>query len=127
MADTIFKLNNVDYSSHVVSENYNVNYDDIYQEWTDGAQVKHRDIVGQKLRGTFEMYFESATTLQLFLTALSSAKTNMNTYPVHLKANNNAVDTLVSKNVFFDFKPVRKRDVKLADVFEIFEVTIEEP
>lgn len=127
MADLIFKLNNVDYSSHIVAENYNINYEDVYREWTDGGQVKHRDVVAQKLRGTFDMYFESASTLQAFLTALSNAKTTANTYPVQLKANNVTIDSLISKNVFFDFKPVRKRDARWADVFDVFEVTIEEP
>lgn len=122
----IFKIGTIDYSAHVVAEGYNVNYEPLLKEWTDGAQVKHRDIIGQKLRGKFEMYFENATTLQSFLTALANAKTVSNTYPVYLKANNNAVDTLVSKNVFIDFKPVRKNTTG-SDKYDTFDVTIEEP
>lgn len=125
---TIFKLNDVDYSANVVAENYNINYEDLYREWTDGGQVKHRDVIGRKLKGTFEMYFHSETALQTFLTALAGCKTNQSTYPVKLKANNDTIATLsASKNVFFDFKPVRKRNPAWDDVYEIFEVTIEEP
>ena len=129
MADTaIFKLNTTDYSAHVVAESYAINYEDVYQEWTDGGQVKHRDVIGRKLRGTMQMYFKSQSDLQTFLTALVNCKTTASTYPVQLKANNDTVDSLVaSKNVFLDFKPVRKRDATWADVFEIFEVTVEEP
>jgi hypothetical protein len=129
MADTaIFKLNTTDYSAHVVAESYAINYEDVYQEWTDGGQVKHRDVIGRKLRGTMQMYFKSQSDLQTFLTALANCKTTASTYPVQLKANNDTVDSLVaSKNVFLDFKPVRKRDATWADVFEVFEVTIEEP
>lgn len=129
MADTaIFKLNTVDYSAHVVAENYNINYEDVYQEWTDGGQVKHRDVIGKKLRGSMQMYFKSQSDLQTFLTALANCKTTASTYPVQLKANNDTVDTLVaSRNVFLDFKPVRKRDATWADVFDVFEVTVEEP
>lgn len=129
MADTaIFKLNTTDYSAHVVAESYAINYEDVYQEWTDGGQVKHRDVIGRKLRGTMQMYFKSQSDLQTFLTALVNCKTTASTYPVQLKANNDTVDSLVaSKNVFLDFKPVRKRDATWADVFEVFEVTIEEP
>lgn len=129
MADTaIFKLNTTDYSAHVVAESYAINYEDVYQEWTDGGQVKHRDVIGRKLRGTMQMYFKSQSDLQTFLTALANCKTTASTYPVQLKANNDTVDSLVaSKNVFLDFKPVRKRDATWADVFEIFEVTVEEP
>lgn len=129
MADTaIFKLNTTDYSAHVVAESYAINYEDVYQEWTDGGQVKHRDVIGRKLRGTMQMYFKSQSDLQIFLTALANCKTTASTYPVQLKANNDTVDSLVtSKNVFLDFKPVRKRDATWADVFEVFEVTIEEP
>ena len=126
--DTIFKLNTTDYSAYVVAEDYNVNLKPIYQEWTDGGQVKHRDIVAKKLQGTFQMYFATATALQTFLTALANCKTTANTYPVQLKANNDTVDTLTaSKNVFLDFEPVRKRNAKWDDVFEVFEVTVEEP
>lgn len=129
MADTaIFKLNTTDYSAHVVAESYAINYEDVYQEWTDGGQVKHRDVIGRKLRGTMQMYFKSQSDLQTFLTALANCKTTASTYPVQLKANNDTVDSLVaSKNVFLDFKPVRKKDATWADVFEVFEVTVEEP
>ena len=126
--DTIFKLNTTDYSSHVVAEGYQVNLKPVYQEWTDGGQVKHRDIVAQKLQGKFQMYFKTATDLQTFLTALGNAKTTANTYPVQLKANNDTIASLMaSKNVFLDFEPVRKRNAKWDDVFEVFEVTVEEP
>ena len=129
MADTaIFKLNTTDYSAHVVAESYAINYEDVFQEWIDGGQVKHRDVIGRKLRGTMQMYFKSQSDLQTFLTALANCKTTASTYPVQLKANNDTVDSLVaSKNVFLDFKPVRKRDATWADVFEVFEVTVEEP
>ena len=129
MADTaIFKLNTTDYSAHVVAESYAINYEDVYQEWIDGGQVKHRDVIGRKLRGTMQLYFKSQSDLQTFLTALANCKTTASTYPVQLKANNDTVDSLVaSKNVFLDFKPVRKRDATWADVFEVFEVTVEEP
>lgn len=126
--DTIFKLNDVDCSAYVVAEGYNVNLKNIYQEWTDGGCVKHRDIVAQKIQGTFQMYFKTTTDLQAFVTALASCKTSSNTYPVKLKVNNDTVASLTaSKNVFLDFEPVRRRDAMWADVFEVFEVTVEEP
>ena len=126
--DNIFKLNTTDYSSNVIAENYNVNLKPVYQEWTDGGQVKHRDIVARKLQGSFQMYFATATNLQTFLTALANCKTTANTYPVQLKANNDTVASLqASKNVFLDFEPVRKRNAKWNDVFEVFEVTVKEP
>lgn len=125
---TIFKLNDVDYSANVVAENYCINYEDIYQEWTDGGQVKHRDVIGRKLKGRFQMYFHSETDLQAFLTELAGCKTDQSTYPVKLKANNDSISGLsASKNVFIDFLPVRKRNPSWDDVYEIFEVTIEEP
>lgn len=125
---TIFKLNDVDYSEHVVAESYNVNYEDVYKEWTDGGQVKHRDVVARKLRGTFQMYFKTEANMQSWLNALVACKTDFNTYPVKLKANNDTVNSLTaSKNMFIDFKPVRKRDAAWNDVFEVFEVTVEEP
>lgn len=129
MADTaVFKLNDVDYSAHVVAEAYQINLIDIYQEWIDGSQTKHKDVVAQKLQGTFQMYFKTESDLQTFLTALANCKTSVNTYPVKLKANNNTVANLqTSRNVFIDFKPARRKNAQSADVFEVFEVKIEEP
>lgn len=128
MADTIFKLNDVDYSAHVVAESYTVNLKNIYQEWTDGSQTKHRDVVAQKVQGSFQMYFKTESDLQTFITALASCKTSSNTYPVKLKANNKAVANLQSsRDVFLDFEPTRKRNASWDDVFEVFEVTVEEP
>lgn len=125
---TIFKLNDVDYSANVVAENYSVNYEKIFQEWTDGGQVKHKDVIGRKLKGKFRMYFHTEEDLQTFLTDLAGCETDQNTYPVKLKANNDSINSLsASKNVFIDFLPVRKRNSSWDDVYEIFEVTIEEP
>lgn len=125
--DTIFTLNAVDYSAYVVASEYKVNLQDVFQEWTDGGQTKHKDIIGQRLSGTMKMYFDTATHYQAFLTALSACKRSDNTYPVQLKANNDTVESLVSKNVWLTFEPVRKRNAVWDDVFEIIEVTIEEP
>lgn len=126
--ETIFKLNDVDYSDYVVASDYNINLKDVFQEWVDGGQVKHRDVVAQKLQGTFQMYFTTSTELQTFLTALANCKTSANTYPVKMKANNKTVASLQSsRNVFLDFEPVRKRDQGGANRYDIIEVTVEEP
>ena len=126
MADIIFKLNNVDYSAHVVADGYNVNYERIYQEWVDGSQTKHRDVIAEKIKGTFQMYFESETSLQNFISALGACMTVNHTYPVSLKVNNGVGTSLQSRNVFLDYKPVRK-NLTGTDKFDVFEVTIEEP
>lgn len=124
--DVIFKVNNIDYSSNVVAKDYKVNYEDVFQEWIDGGQVKHKDIIRRRLVGTFNMYFEDATSLEVFLTALSTSKTTASTYPVMLKANNDSVGILKSTYVFLSLKPVRKH-IGGDDAFDVFEVTIEEP
>lgn len=127
MADTIFKLDNIDYSAHVVAENYDINYEPVYQEWVDGGQTKHRDVVGRKIRGTFQMYFKAESSLQTFLSRLMLSQTVNHTYPVHLRVNNDYSGELISTNVFIDFRLVRKRDVAWNDAYDVFEVTIEEP
>ena len=124
--DVIFKVNNIDFSGNVVAENYNVNFEDIFQEWTDGGYVKHKDIIRRRLVGSFEMFFPDATSLEVFYLALSTSKTTASTYPVNLKANNEGVGVLRSAYVFIDMKPVRRRRNN-DDAFDIFEVTIEEP
>lgn len=126
--DTIFKLNDVDFSDHVVAEGYQVNLKEVYQEWKDGSQKKHKDVVAKKILGKFQMFFETDNELQAFVTALSSCKQLDNTYPVKLKINNNMVASLSdTKYVFIDYEPVRKKYTALSDFYEVFEVMIEEP
>lgn len=126
--DTIFKLNDVDFSDHVVSEGYQVNLKEVYQEWKDGGQKKHKDVVAKKILGKFQMFFETDNELQAFVTALSSCKQFDNTYPVKLKINNNMVASLSdTKYVFIDYEPVRKKYTASSDFYEVFEVMIEEP
>lgn len=123
----IFKIGTIDYSAHVVAEGYNVNYEPLFKEWTDGAQVKHRNVIGRKIRGKFTMYFEDATVMQSFLDDVKSRMATTNACRVNLKINNSDdIDTLVDTYVFIDFKPVRK-NLFGSDRYETFEVTIEEP
>ena len=126
--DTIFKLNDVDFSDHVVAEGYQVNLKEVYQEWKDGSQKKHKDVVAKKILGKFQMFFETDNELQAFVTALSSCKQFDNTYPVKLKINNNMVASLSdTKYVFIDYEPVRKKYTASSDFYKVFEVMIEEP
>lgn len=123
----IFKIGTIDYSEHVVAEGYNVNYEPLLKEWTDGAQVKHRDVIGRKIRGKFTMYFEDATAMQTFLDDVESRTASTNACRVNLKVNNaDDIDALVDTYVFIDFKPVRKNTTG-SDRFDTFEVTVEEP
>lgn len=122
----IFKIDFKDYSQHVVAENYKINLEDVVQEWTDGGQVLHKDVVRQRVSGSFKMYFPTEASLQEFLSYLASKKTIRNTYPVSLKVNNSDISNMVNKEVFIDFKPTRKRDARWQDAFEVFDVNIQE-
>lgn len=123
----IFKLGTTDWSWCVVAENYNVNYENVYNEWTDGGQVKHRDVIRRRLQGTFLMYFPTESDLQDFISNLNMIERENHTYLVYLKNNNDDIEDLTSTYMFIDYKPVRRRSPSGEDVFDTIEVTVEEP
>ena len=123
----IFFLDNNDYSANVVANNYNINLEDVVQEWTDGGQVLHRDVVRQRIQGTFTMFFKEAEDLAEFLDRLKAVKTLRGTYPIKIKVNNDSITEMQSINAFVDLKPTRHRDLKWRDAYDPFEVTIQEP
>lgn len=123
----IFKLGTTDWSWCVVAENYNVNYENVYNEWTDGGQVKHRDVIRRRLQGTFLMHFPAESDLQDFISNLNMIERENHTYLVYLKNNNDDIEDLTSTYMFIDYKPVRRRSPSGEDVFDTIEVTVEEP
>ena len=123
----IFKLDTTDWSWCVVADSYNVNYENVYNEWIDGGQVKHRDVIRRRLVGTFQMHFPTESDLQDFIFNLNMIEEENHTYLVYLKNNNNDIEYLTSTYVFLDFKPVRRRSPSGEDAFDTFEVSIEEP
>ncbi len=88
MPSYFFKISTTDLSAFVNKQKYEVNREDVYEEWRDGNWVDHRVIARTRIRGKIILGFSSLTDYASFQTLLSSARTVNGSYPVSLFVNN---------------------------------------
>ena len=82
MPSYFFKIGTTDISSYIDIQTYAVNREDVYEEWTDGNWVLHREIARTRRSGTFQVGFSKAADFASFMALLSSAKTADGYYSV---------------------------------------------
>lgn len=122
----ILKINNIDFSGNVVADEYDVSSKDIYIEWEDGFFVTHRHIVRTQVTGTFQMYFNTMTDYDNFLSALQTVRTQ-GYYPIVIKDNAlPSASNEVSINAFIELNPIRYRKLDGSDALKAFAVEIKE-
>lgn len=122
--DTVFEINNIDFSSHVLAGTYNVIEVPVYTEWTDANLRDHREVTRKRVQGSFDMFFETVTAYEDFVTAYNAAKTDSGLTPAVIM--NNTTNELVLKNCYFSFSPVRNRRDDWEDFYETFTVDVRE-
>lgn len=120
----VFKINNTDYSSHVIAEGYDVCSEDEYEVWTDGAGYENRKTYRTRVTGTFDMLFHDIDDYEAFTDTLAANKATNGTYPITVV--DNATNAEVSINAFIKFRGVRGRNDLWEDFIERFTVEIRE-
>jgi hypothetical protein len=61
MSSPVFlRLGSTDLSAFADIQNWKVNQVDVWQEWTDGNWIDHREIVRQRVEGSFKLGFKTA-------------------------------------------------------------------
>lgn len=68
-----FKIGTSDLSENMDYQNYSMNDFPIFQSWTDGNMVEHRNSVRSRISGAFDLAFYSDQDFNSFLTLMSSA------------------------------------------------------
>ena len=101
MADyKIFKINNVDYTSYLRTEEYNVIREDVIETWTDGNRITRGHVLRTRLTGQVKLVFR-ASEYNTFLSNMTSAKNADGTYNIYCHVNNDDTSTEnVSAKVF---------------------------
>lgn len=105
----IFKIGTTDLTNWVDRENYNCNITDVFQNWTDGNWVDHREVVRTQIKATITLKFPRETDFNAFKALLTSQRDVNGYYPVTVWVNN--TQTEESINAFIDTSAVTKWDV----------------
>lgn len=99
-AIVFFKISSTDLTPKVNIQEFKVNSSDVYETWTDGNFITHREIVRTRISGTFDIGFDDRTDLNSFLTLLSNNRNANGYYPIQIYVNN--LNTTESINAFVD-------------------------
>lgn len=125
MADNImFKIDDTDYSTHVVAENYAVRNIPQYKSWIDANGNEHRSVYRKQISGSFNMYFATIEEFDIFCALLDSVQKNDTSYPCTVWINNE--NTAITADYFIDFDATRYRNVRWADQIEMLKISIKE-
>lgn len=121
---TLFQIGNTDLTDYVDIQNYDVQKEPIYEEWTDGNYVNHRNIVRTRIKGTVKVGFRNSTDVASFLSVLSSNVQAGGYYPASVFTNDD--NTLNTANIFISDVAEIKRDLVNGRVWHEYTLEIEE-
>lgn len=103
---------------------YAINQHDIFETWTDGNFILHRDITRQRISGSFQIGFTSAIKFNWFCELLEKAKQDEGYYNLKVYVNN--LDDNVTISAYMDFDVTRIRDILNNRSWNVFTINIEE-
>lgn len=96
----IFKINNVDYTQYVKTEEYNVLREDVIETWTDANRITRGHLLRTRITGNVQLVFETSD-FNTFLTNMATAKNADGSYDIECHVNNDNTGTeTVSATVF---------------------------
>lgn len=122
--DTVFTVNDVDFSDHVLAGTFEISDVPIYTEWTDANGRDHREVYRKRLQGSFDMYFRTVTEFEEFNQAYKTARRDSGLTTITIM--NNSTNQVEQKDVYIDFSPIRNRRDDWEDYYEQFTVDVKE-
>lgn len=115
-----FKIGTTDLTDYADIQNFNINKQDVYQDWTDGNWIAHRDIVRTRIAGSFQLGFKDSADWAAFLTILETEKESAGYYPVTTYVNNTGASETI--NAFLDIQVAGKWDLVNSRFWQIVTV-----
>ena len=118
-------INGTDITQYILSESYNINQKNEYNEWTDANRVNHRDIIRTRISGEFELQFKigDETPYNNFVTLLKD-NTASGVLPIAVFVNN--INESKTINVFYEYLPVMAKNVRSNKTYKSFKLSLEE-
>lgn len=116
-------INGTDITKHIIASTYNVNNIDDYNEWKDGWHRKHRDVIRERVIGSFDLKFLKGTNdYSDFVSLVERAKVNGSITMQVYVSNKNIEKTI---DAYCDFAPTLRKNVGMKD-HEQFTFALEE-
>lgn len=121
----LFDINGTDYTTFIQAPTYKVNAMEVYEEWTDGNKVNHREVVRQRVQGTFTMIFDNQVDYLAFMQVIDAYKvigdgSVLGTFYLNNK------NTTIQTKVYFNIEPANTLPFLGVKSCEGVQVTIEE-
>lgn len=63
----LFSINNKDFTHCIKAGTYQVQKNDVYNDWQDGFGMTHHDVYRKRIEGSFDMYFVDESEYLEFL------------------------------------------------------------
>ena len=105
----LFKINTTDLTPWEKTSEHDVNKAEVWEEWTDGNFITHRNVTRTRVSGNVVLNFSRLTDYTSFLSLLSSERNANGYYPISVYCSN--TDTLETVNAFLDVSGDTKFDV----------------
>lgn len=94
--DTEYDTTWVDFTSNIVAPSYDVNYEDVNEDWEDADYVTHRIVPRTRIKGSLELQFSTKLEYNSFIRLLQlNRKVNGNGYTMLKLQVNNNLDTSI--------------------------------
>ena len=111
----LFKINTTDLSTFDYNPEHKVNRTDVFESWTDGNWIEHRQLLRTRISGQVTLRFTQPTDYSAFIALLTSERTADGYYPITVWCSNtNTSETL---NAFLEVEGTTRWDVTTPRVF----------
>lgn len=117
-----FKIGSTDLTAYADIQNYDVNKVDVYQSWTDGNWIDHREIVRTRIQGTVTLGFKKTSDWNAFLTLLQSQRDEAGFFPVTAYVNNTG--TTEEIDAFLDLAGSGKWDILNSRFWRVITISV---
>lgn len=119
------KIGDRDITKNIITDSYEVNAEDVYNEWTDANKRRHRDVIRQRVVGTFTLKFNTEEEHADFVSLLKANKALDHTLPMTLYVVNNNEEK--QTNVYYSLKPGVYKSRAEGKTYKSFSFGVEEP
>ena len=125
MPSSFFKIGSYDLTPYIDIQNYLVNAQSEYEEWTDADNILHRKFLRKRCQGSFQMGFDDPLVFDAMLAELADRVTEDGYYTVSAYVSNEGAVRTV--NVYLDLENVDdKFDQVNGRQWTVTEVTVME-
>lgn len=115
----------MDLTNYIVVPSYQVNLQDVYDEWDDNNKVHHRDLTALKIKGSFQVKFETLEEFQTFMIVMKDYKKSNRSYDCSVFCTN-TLNTYSTVEMFIDFDPPNVMPYIGAKDYDPIDITVEQ-